>query len=466
MKPGSSDLSSLDQNLKIKKSLRYSILDGAGWAGMSGFGEFFFNVFAVFLGASNLQISLLTSLPASLGSLSQFLSQKILSLVGSRKKVVCCCVFLQALVFVPIALVYFMGVHRINILIGLIVFYMFFGMMNIPAWNSWMGDLVNINEKGRFFGKRSRITGLVSFLSFIVAGLLLQRIGDVTGNKYQGFIVVFGLAMLSRFFSLYFLAKKYEPDYYPASEEKPAVRDFLKDPKLRNFTRLVAYISTMNFCMFISAPFFAPYMMRDLGFDFKTFTIVVSASAIVRFFTLSIWGRLCDIYGTRKVLFITGFLMPVIPILWLFGHSLQYLVLIQMYNGFIWAGFEISSFNYIYDTTRPTNRVVCVSYFNMANGMAMLLGGFLGAFIVGHQHWFTLSSYLAVFVISGVLRYLASFVLLPRLKEERKVRNITYGRLLLHAFSSIPATEYMFRAFTVVRNSRLAEDAFGKRLRD
>ncbi len=447
---------------KIKKSLRYSIIEGAGWSCMLGFGEAFFSVFAVFLGASNFQLSILASLPSCIGSLSQSLSYKLLNLIRSRKKFVVTSVIFQALMFIPICFVFFIDTRRVDVLILFAVLYMLFGMVSIPAWNSWMGDLVNINEKGRYFGKRSKITGLGSFLSFIAAGFLLQKIGDITGNRYLGFITIFTIAFASRIFSFSFLIKKYEPEYRIDAEERPSIMDFIKDPKLRNFTRLSLYVSLMSFSIFVSAPFFTPYMLKDLKLDYKFYTIVIASSSVVRFFTLSIWGRLCDIYGTRKVLAVSGFLMPIIPFLWLFDNSIPYLVLIQAYNGFIWAGFEISSFNYIYDTTRPTNRVTSVAYFNILNGIAILFGALIGNLLVKHGGLFW-STYMIVFLISGVLRYAVSFIFLPRLKEERKVRDITYGKLLLHAFSSIPATDYMFRAYTVVRNSRLVEDSFLKK---
>jgi MFS family permease len=364
--------------------------------------------------------------------------------------------------FVPIGLVYFMGIHCIDLLILFVSFYLVFGLVGVPAWNSWMGDLVNINEKGRFFGKRSRITGLASFLSFIAGGVLLQRIGDQTGSKYLGFVSIFALAFVSRLCSFYFLTRKYEPVYRIGSDERPRIRDFFQDPRLRNFTYLSLYISFMSFTIFIAAPFFTPYMLKDLKFDYKTFTLVIASSTIVRFFTLSIWGRLCDIYGTRKVLTVSGFLMPAIPFFWVISGNVWFLVAAQCYNGFIWAGFEISSFNYMYDTTRPTNRVTSVAYFNVLNGIAIFLGALCGNVLVKYTNVFW-SVYLIVFLVSGILRYAVSFIFLSKLKEERKVRTITYGKLLRHVFSSIPPTDYMFRAFMVVRNSRLIEDTFSRK---
>ena len=60
---------------KVRKSLRYSITDGAFYSAMVGFGESFFSVFAVFMKASNLHPGLLGALPQTIGSIGAALLQ-------------------------------------------------------------------------------------------------------------------------------------------------------------------------------------------------------------------------------------------------------------------------------------------------------------------------------------------------------------------------------------------------------
>ena len=65
---------------KVKKSLKYSVLDGTFNSIKIGFGESFFQAFAIFLKANSLQIGILGSLPQALGSLFQLFSHKLLKL--------------------------------------------------------------------------------------------------------------------------------------------------------------------------------------------------------------------------------------------------------------------------------------------------------------------------------------------------------------------------------------------------
>ena len=152
---------------KIEKSLRYSILDGTFYSAMVGFGESFFSVFAVFLKANNIELGLIGSLPKTLGALLQLYSDKLLHILRSRKKLICISALLQGLMYIPIALVLFMGEFKVIHFIFFVSLYSVFAMILAPAWNSWMGDLVNEWERGSYFGKRNKITGFTAFVSFL-----------------------------------------------------------------------------------------------------------------------------------------------------------------------------------------------------------------------------------------------------------------------------------------------------------
>src|SRR3989344_9482063 len=160
---------------KIKKSLRHSTLDASFWAAMVGFGESFFSAFAVFLKATNFQLGLLGSLPQAFGSILQLLSERLLKFFGSRKRFVCTFVLLQAFMYLPIMLVFFLGTFKIYHLILFISLYFIFGMIPSSAWSSWMGDLVSGEERGKYFSRRNSIAGFISFITLLISGYILQH---------------------------------------------------------------------------------------------------------------------------------------------------------------------------------------------------------------------------------------------------------------------------------------------------
>ncbi|MDH4027839.1 MAG: MFS transporter, partial [Nitrospirota bacterium] len=282
---------------KTRKSLRYSIFDGSFAASMIGFGESFFMAFAVFLQANNIQLGLLSALPLLLGSLFQLASNRLISLFRTRKRLVSSMALSQGLMYIPILLVFFLGPQKLNYLIAFVCVYWILGMILSPAWNSWMGDLVDEKERGGYFGMRNKITGSASFLSFLAAGYILHLYSDWFDYEYLGFVTIFIIALCARIFSYIFLTMKYEPQYTAQPRPEFTFIDFIREARFRNYGRFVLYLSLMNFAVYLSVPFFVPYMLKDLQLDYMAFTIVNAAAIISKLLSMPVWGSASDRFG-------------------------------------------------------------------------------------------------------------------------------------------------------------------------
>ena len=431
------------ENERIRKSLKYSVLDGSFAASMIGFGESFFPAYAVFLMASNIELGLLTSLPLLLGSVVQLYTHTLLCRLKTRKKLVSVMALLQGIMYLPIAIVFFLGTDSVFWLILFACVYWVFGMVLSPAWNSWMGDLVDEKERGGYFGRRNKITGAASFFSYLLAGIILYLYPEENIYEYLGFVTIFLLAFSSRMISSVFLMKKYEPAFEVPSEPEFSFLEFIKEARFRNYGRFVLYLSFINFSVYLAAPFFTPYMLKDLQLDYMSFTLVNAVAIVTKLLSMPVWGRASDQYGTRKVLSLSGYLMPIVPVLWIFSGNIYYLILIQICAGFIWAGFELSAFNFIFDTTTSQKRATVVAYYNVFNGICIFAGSMAGALLVKYNSLF-LSKYFLVFLLSGLLRCVASYMFLPRLKEVRIVEPIPYSSLFFKIIRTMPTAGVVF----------------------
>ena len=439
---------------KVKKSLWYSIMDGTFYSTMLGFGESFFSAFAIFLKATNLQIGVLGTLPDTIGSLTQLWSNTLLKWFNSRKKLICTMALLEALMYIPIALVFFMGTFKVIHLILFICIYHIFDLIINPAWNSWMGDLVDTQERGDYFGKRNRITGIATFLSLLLGGFILQRfVGDVK-TQYTGFVVLFALAFLSRIASFIYLTRKYEPQYTFMPEEEVSLLEFVKKAWFRNYGILIIFLCAMNFVVFLASPFFAAYMLYDLKLSYWSFTILMAAAVISKFIFMPVWGRLCDKYGTKKVLRLTSFLIPLGCLPWIFSTNFFYLIIVEAVSGFVWAGFEISSFNMLFDSIIPQKRATYIAYFNVLNGVGIFLAALIGTLIITFNNIFW-SSYLFVFLISGILRLAVAFYFTPKLKEVRQVERISYHQLLFRVLTTTAAAGLVYDWITFKKQRKV-----------
>ncbi len=417
---------------RIRKSLKYSLKDGIFASVMMGMSENFMTPYALAMKATASMVGILASMPNLIGSLIQIKSATLAERFGSRKTLISSSVFIQALLWLPIIAIYY--ISAANQVVWLIIVYTLFvavGTLGFPAWSSLMADHVPATERGKVFGRRNRIFGIVNISSMLLAGIALHVF------KAAGFAAIFTIAFLSRLVSWHFLTKMYEPPLTIKDEHRFTLLDFIKRMKDSNFGKFVIFISTMNFAVYLASPFFAVYMLRDLKFNYLVYTIITMTATVTILVMMNAWGAHADNVGNRRVLRLTSFFLPFIPMLWVFSHSIFYLIMIQIFAGFFWAGFNLSASNFIYDAVTPEKRTRCISYFNAINGIAMFLGAASGGYLVRVLPPIRGYNILTLFLISGILRFVA-VALCSFVKEVREVKDISNLELFYSVITRKP----------------------------
>ncbi len=424
---------------RIDHSLRHSLKDAAAFATMTGIGETYFSAFALFLKASTPQIGLLASLPPLLASFVQLFSAWLGRLTGRRKAIVLTGASLQGLTLLPLALLpVLFSEYAVPLLIASIVIYQCGAHLSTPQWGSMMGDIVPSRRRGRFFARRTRIVSLVTFVSLIAGGLILQ-ISSSYGQTVYGFLCIFGIAMLARMISVYHLSKMHDPPGHVAALEIPLGAGWWQRLRQSNFARFSLFFALMQFSVAIASPFFTVYMLRDLQFSYLAFMGNTGMSIFVQFLTLNQWGRISDIFGNRRILATTGVLVPLMPLLWVFSSNYWYLLGVQALSGLTWAGFTLSASNFLYDLIARDKRATFLAIHNVLASTGIfagaMLGGYLGAvlptqLVIFGSTFTWLSPLLGVFLVSTLARTIIVFVLLPKIREVRKVRPISFTDLI------------------------------------
>lgn len=417
---------------RIRKSLGYSLKDGIFASVMQGMSENFMTPYALALKATASMVGILASMPNLIGSLIQIKSATLAERLGSRKTLTSSSVFIQALLWLPIiAIPYIFAVNQAVCLIIAYTLFIAIGTLGFPAWSSLMSDHVPATERGRVFGRRNRIFGIINVSSMLLAGCVLYAF------KTAGFMVIFTIAFLSRLVSWYYLTKMYEPPLTIRDEHRFTFLDFIKRMRNSNFGKFVIFVSTMNFAVYLASPFFAVYMLRDLRFNYLVYTIITMTAMVTTLAMMNAWGAHADKVGNRRVLRLTSFFLPFIPMLWVFSHRIFYLLMIQVFAGFFWAGFNLSASNFIYDAVTPEKRTRCIAYFNAINGLAMFLGAASGGYLVRVLPPIFGYNLLTLFLISGILRFVA-VALCSFVKEVREVKDISNLELFYSVITRKP----------------------------
>ena len=435
----------------VEKSLRHSLKDAAAFATMIGIGETYFSAFALFLKASTPQIGLLASLPPLLASFVQLLSAWLGKVTQQRKVIVLVGATVQAFTWLPLMILPLVFRDMaVPILIACVVLYQCGAHLSTPQWGSLMGDIVPTRRRGRFFGRRTKIVSLVTFISLAVGGIVLQ-VSSEHGRTLQGFLLLFGIAMLARFVSVSHLARMHEPAVSVAAMEAPTSEAWWPRLRQSNFVRFSVFFALMQFSVAIASPFFTVYMLRDLHFSYVAFMSNTGVAILAQFLTLNQWGRISDVFGNRRILAATGVIIPLMPLLWTFSSNFWYLLFIQGLSGLTWAGFTLSASNFLYDLISREKRVTYLAIHNVLASFGIfcgaMLGGYLGATlpttaaVFGYRlSW--LSPLLGVFLISTIARAVTAAVLLPKIREVRNVRPISFTELIfritrVHALAGV-----------------------------
>ena len=354
------------------KTKKNAILEGLYFAVMSGTGYTYITPFAIALGVPNFVVGLLSAFATLASFLGQHLGAWILQFEKSRRDFVVRLRFAQAAIWIPISLLFLLSPDLSSV--GLIILYsgvIFTGTFTSPAWTSLLGDALTKKDRGYYLGHRNRLMVFVDLISAILAGAILFLF---TNNVFVGFLIIFGVAAAMRFVSGRYASKVWDPPFRAAKESFGNVFRIPKNIHFRNFLTLW---SGIRFASDIGGPFFAVYLLRNLGFDYLSFGVVIAAWAIGSMFSQPFWGRIIDKYGTRPVVFATIALNPLIPAAFIFVFNPASAMLVYFLGGVVWAGLNLGITNFLF---RISSRKQLPEYSASLRGISSIVA-FAGAAI-------------------------------------------------------------------------------------
>lgn len=425
----------------IRKSLSVSWKEGIPAAMMAGIVDYYIIPYALFLGAATQQIGFLISIPNLMGAAAQLFAVKAVTFSGSRLRFILLGAALQAGVLFAAAMLAFRSgiVWGIPSLILLLTGFRMMGHLIGTAWNSLVSDYLPPEQRGNYFGWRSSIVGIAGIAGIGIAGILLSVMKEI--SQAWGYVLLFLLAAFSRAVSVCLLSKMADIPSRAAQEDHFTFFEFISRFRESNFVRYTLYVAGVIFATHISAPYFGVYMLRDLHFSYLQYMAIILAGTGTTLVVYPIWGRHADLVGNARILKTMSLLIPMIPLLWLFSKNPVYLFVVEIFSGFVWGGFNLCATNYIFDAVSPPKRVRCLGYYGLINGFAVFFGAFLGGFMAERLPPLMGFRILTLFLISGVLRFLAHFLLSGHFREIRSaVRPISSLQLFFSAFGIKPLT--------------------------
>lgn len=423
---------------EIRSSLAFSWKEGIASNAMIVIVENYLTPFALFLGCAPQQIGFLVALPHFLGSVSQLFAVRAVRFAGSRLQFLINATTAQASLLVPVALLAFLPFRgRFLTLLALIIAFRVLANLIQTAWGSLVSDYLCAEERGRYFGWRSQVVGVAGVVVVGMAGLALFATKRMSGAF--GFSLIFLTAAACRLVSSQLFRFHTDRPLQPTPGGDFTFLMFLRRFRESNFVKYVLYVSGITFATQLAAPYFSVYMLKDLHFNYISYTLIQLVSVSAGLVSFPVWGRHADLVGNAKVLKITSQMIPWIPILWMFSGHLGWLIPVEIFSGFVWGGFNLCAANFIYDAVSPAKRVRCLGYFNLINGVAIFAGASIGGFLAESMPPFGGRRILSLFLLSGILRFLAHFFLAGKFHEVRtKVKKVSSLQLFFSVLGIRP----------------------------
>lgn len=422
---------------EVQRSLGDSIAAGAYTAVMLGVGENYLGAYGIFLGAGAFETSLLTTLPPLVGSLMVLTVLDRIIGISDRSHYLERVTVLQSIIWIPVACLSFVfGVSGVGVwfLLACAIAHYSLSALSAPTWNGLMGDLVPPASRGSYFGRRNKITLLVSLVSMVLSGFILQW-AAVNSCTRWGYLVLFLCSFTARFRSAFLYGAHYEPGNNVTAGDYFSFSDFLKRSHRSNFLKFTLFVGAFNLSVFVSNPFITYYLLTALKMSYVEYTAIISAVVVSQMLMVERWGVILDEFGAKKVLILSCIGYALVDFCWLLSSDFWVILISRIVAGALWAGFQLSSVSFLFDAVSPPKRARCNAYQAVINSVCIILGTLLGGMLVacipssvGLPAYLTgsNSSILVLFLVSGSMRLLVLFLLVA-FAEVRDVPEIKPG---------------------------------------
>lgn len=407
---------------QTQRALRMSIFDGALATMMGSLaGGIFLVGFALnVLNATPVQVGILAALPVS-ANLAQLLGSVFIEMFGHRRWLCIIAVTAGRLMWLPVMLLPLAmfdpwGDLRVWILVAMVGLSCLLGALAGVAWLEWMSDVIPANIRGAYLGRRNMVCAGSGMVVVLGGGAFLNRWEQLFGKQDPwGYIILFGVGLVLGLVASWFLFRVPDPKTNGATE-RPAFRwsSLAKPFRDGNFLSLVGYVGAFMFVSQMAGPFYAVYMIENLGVDFATLTWLVTFATLASLFMLRIWGPISDQMGNKPVLIVAGVAHALIPLVWVIAQPANYywpLVLAHVLSGIFYCALTLAHVNILIKLAPNPGRSIYIAVFNAAIGLAVAIAPIIGGWLLAAFNgltWqagsFQLSGLHVLFLLSGGLQ--------------------------------------------------------------
>ena len=324
------------------------------WAAVYGSAQTFAGAYAIRLGATNSEVSLLTSIPPLTAALILLPAGQFLKSRDRRKNWL-----LSSLFVIRAGTLLFVLLPWLNL--GSVspgaLFVVIFALLTIPThffnlgFIPFLAQVVPEPHRADTFAARNMLAGAMTSVCNFLFGIWLGWVA-FPGNYQAMFLFGFGISMLS----LYYLSKvnidearRIPPSQAASPARTPLPKQwsilFSAPWKVSGFRRIFINTLLHSIGLWAATPLYLLYFVRTLGASEAWLGLFGSVGGLSTIFGYLFWRRIIYRWGEPKTLQWTIVAVGLYPLLTGSVPSLIAILLIAGLNGLIAPGVNLSHFN-------------------------------------------------------------------------------------------------------------------------
>jgi MFS family permease len=296
------------------------------------------------------------------------------------------------------------------------------------SWLSWIQEWVPSRVRGKYFGNRNRVLGLVTVAFILAIGQIFSHYGE----SMLAFKIILGVTSGFRLLSIYLLTHIYTPWSHPEKMiHEGWSHRFSEIMRNRPFRLYLVFAAMLAFGFSLTGPFVPVFMSQHLDFSVSRQTHLLIIASLASALTMPLWGRLCDRYGCRPVIIITGLFWMLQNYLWVFlTPSLTWLLYpMWTWGGALSGGVILGGFNLVLKLTPPALKSTGISMHLAVTSLAAAFAPIIAGWLISSELLPLPPGdfrYRVLFAVQPTL-VIASFLLLARVAEPKATALTSFG---------------------------------------
>jgi MFS family permease len=327
-----------------------------------------------------------------------------------------------------------------------------FSALMVLSWTDFAVNFIPGYKRVRFIERLNWWNGFGAILATFASGYFLTNYGFV---PFVFFIAtIFGvLASLS--------ALSLRNIYLPTiGQSKMGVKESLQElKKNRNFLVLLIARTFLEFSVNIAGPFFAVFVVKNLGGSTMDVAIISIISSIVHLLFYKPWGFVVDFVGRKVTMLSCILLISTYPLVYAMTPNVFFLYFFIIFGAIGWAGFDIATFAYFSDVAEKKNVFQLTALYNFSIKTFGIIANFLGGILAQNFGIFK------VFIISFILR-LASLIFFIGIEERTGYKEMVKFGTTHHPFHFVQESITIYSIlFSTLRRDIIRRKEFFDRLK-